>query len=151
MREVEGRNDVGGCGDDLVAIAVEVVVVVGGAGHAVAAAAASTVADVAHRAVFGIETVPSWIVHELAVVADAEVLEVAWVVVEVAAAVVAVVGAEVAGLAQVAAVTTDVVGVASAVVACYLAFGVDWVVVVAVGGLRLLWLRYRGRIAVSNS
>ena len=46
MREVEGRNDVGGCGDDLVAIAVEVVVVVGGAGHTVAAA--STVADVAH-------------------------------------------------------------------------------------------------------
>jgi len=47
LREVEGRNYVGGCGDDLVAIVVEVVVV-GGAGHTVAAAAASTVADVAH-------------------------------------------------------------------------------------------------------
>ena len=43
--------------------------------------------------------------HELAVVADAEVLKVAWVVVAVAAAVVTVIGAEVAGLARVAAVT----------------------------------------------
>jgi len=75
-------------------------------------------------------------VHELAV---------AWVVVAVAAAVVAVIGAEVAGLARVAAVTADVVGVTGAIVACYLAFGVVWVVVVAVGGLHLLWPRYRGR------
>jgi len=46
LREVKGRNYVSGCGDDLVAIVVEVVVV-GGTGHAVAAAA-STVTDVAH-------------------------------------------------------------------------------------------------------
>lgn len=91
--------------------------------------------------------------HELAVVADTGVLEVAWVVIAVAAAMVAVIGAEVAGLMQVAAVTADldVVSVASAVIACYLAFGIDWVMVVAVGGLRLLWLCYQGCIAVSNS
>ena len=47
MCKVEGRNYVGGCGDDLVAIVVKVVVV-GSAGHTVAAAAASIVADIAH-------------------------------------------------------------------------------------------------------
>jgi len=72
-------------------------------------------------------------------------LVVAWVVVAVAAAMVTVIGAEVAGLMWVAAVTADVVGVAGAVIACYLAFGVVWVVVVAVGGLRLLWPCYWGR------
>lgn len=49
MHKVKGRNNISGCGDNLVAIVVEVVVVVGGAGHTVtAAAAASTVADIAH-------------------------------------------------------------------------------------------------------
>jgi len=89
-------------------------------------------------------------VHELAIVADAEVLEVAWVGAAVAVAV--------------AAVIDD-----ADVVACWLAFDAAVVVVGAVviavrcldvavrgdvvilGNLRLLWLRYRGRIAVSNS
>ena len=88
--------------------------------------------------------------HELAIVADAEVLEVAWVGAAVAVAV--------------AAVIDD-----ADVVACWLAFDAAVVVVGAVviavrcldvavrgdvvilGNLRLLWLRYRGRIAVSNS
>ena len=37
------------------------------------------------------------------------------------------------------------------VVACYPAFGDVWLVVVAVGDLRLLWLCFRDRIAVSYS
>jgi len=96
------------------------------------------VADAAGRAVvivdmrwviLGIEAVPAWIVHKLAVVVGAEVTGLAWVVVVVAVA--AVVG------------DADIV----AVVVRWLAFGVvAGVVVVVVGNLCWFGLRCWGHI-----
>ena len=74
MCEVDRQDGVGvrGCGNGLVAVAVVGVVGVNGAGHNAAAAAASNVAVrvVARCAVLGIEAVPAWIVHELALAAS---------------------------------------------------------------------------------
>jgi len=62
--------------------------------------------------ILGIETVPAWVVHKVAIVA----------------------GTEVAGITQVAAVTANVDGVAGAIVACWLVFAVVVGVVVVVAG-----------------
>jgi len=77
-----------GCGDGLVAVTVEAVVDVSGVGHdATAAVVAGNVAIIARCAVLGIEAVPAWIVHELALAAIANACGVVRVV-AVAAAVV---------------------------------------------------------------
>jgi len=77
---------------------------------------AAVVVIIAPCTVLGIETVPPRVVHEVAVVA----------------------GAEVAGIARVAAVTADVDGVADAVIARWLVFDVVvGVIVVVAGDLRL--------------
>ena len=76
----------------------------------------AAVVIVALCTVLSIETVPTWVVHKVAVVA----------------------GAEVAGIARVAAVTANVDGVAGAVVVRWLVFAVViGVVVVVAGDLRL--------------
>jgi len=88
-----------------------------GAGDVVGAAVgAGVVGIVVPSAILGFETVPAWVVHEVAIVA----------------------GAEVAGITWVAVVTADVDGVAGAVVARWLVFAVViWMVVVVAGDLRL--------------
>ena len=97
----------------------------GGAGH-VATAPAAAVTDVARQAVLVIDVLAAWIVHELAVVAGAEVAGLAWVVVAV----------------------VDAAVVAVAVVARWVAFDVVGVVVVVARDLHL-WLHYRVGIVVS--
>jgi len=95
------------------------------------------------------------IVHELAVVVGAEVAGLAWVgaVVAVAMIAVAAVVDDANVVARRLAFDAVVVVVGAVVVAlCRLAFDVAvGGVVVAVGDLRLLWLRYQGRIAACNS
>ena len=67
-------------------VAVEAVLDIGGgAEHVVAAVAGIGGVVAVHRAILGLEGVPSRVIHDHAVVADAEV-EVAWVVVVVAVA-----------------------------------------------------------------
>jgi len=116
------------------------------------------------QVVLGIEIVPTWVVHELAIVADAEVLEVAWVGAAVAVAVAAVIDdadviarwlafdAAVVVVGAVVVIVSAVVVIVGAVVIAVRCLDVavrgD---VVILGNLRLLRLRYRGCIAVSNS
>lgn len=76
MREFENGRDVEGCGDGLVAVAVEAVVDVSGAGHEVVVGAAvvvagTNVAVVTKYAVLGTEAVLVWVVNELALAAVA--------------------------------------------------------------------------------
>jgi hypothetical protein len=83
LHEIKGRGvDVRGWRDGLVAVVVEIEVGIGIAG-CVVAAAADTVTIVARRDVLDAENYAAWIVHELAVIADAraEASRVAWVVV----------------------------------------------------------------------
>jgi len=108
---------------------------VGGAGHIVAAGAGA-MAVVARWAILGIDVFAAWVVHAFAVVADAEVAGIAWVVVAVVFAV--------------AAVAVADAGVLAFVVRC-LVFDAVRGVVVDLGNLHLLWLRYRGCIAISKS
>ena len=108
---------------------------VGGAGHVVAAGAAG-VAVVARWAILGIDVFAAWIVHAFAVVADAEVAGLAWVVVAVVVAV--------------AAVAVADAGVLAFVARCLVFDAVGGVVDIA-GDSRWLWLRYRARIDVSYS
>jgi len=129
---VENRVDISGGEDGLVAVAVEAVVGVRGTGHdAAAVVVAGNVAVVARCAVFGIETIAAWIVHDLGVVACTKLA---------------------VAVAAVAAVAVSVVVVAAVVaaVACGLAFDVvAGVFVVVAGDLRLLWLGGRARIALT--
>jgi hypothetical protein len=74
-REWKGKTSVGG--DALVSVAIEAVVDAGGAERVAAAAAASVGAVFAVCTVVAVEGVATRVVHELAFVADAEVLEVA--------------------------------------------------------------------------
>jgi len=109
------------------------------------------------QVVLGIEIVPTQVVHKLAIVADAEVLEVAWVGAVVAVAVAAVVDdADVVARwlafdAAVVVVSAVVVIVGAVVIAVHC---LDVAVrgdVVILGNLCLLRLHYQGRIAISNS
>ena len=90
------EDDVGGSEDGLVAIAVEGVVGVGGAGH-VAGGDGGICSGIVYQVILGIGDILTWIVHGLAIVADAE-FEVAWVV--VAAVVVVTVADVVADVAR---------------------------------------------------
>jgi len=108
---------------------------VGGAGHVVAAGAGA-MAIVARWAILGIDVFAAWVIHAFAVVTDAEVAGIGWVVVAVVFAVAAVAVADAGVLAF---------------VACCLVFDAVGGVVVDLGNLHLLWLRYRGRIAISKS
>ena len=132
MHELEDGLDVEGCGDGLVAVAVEAVVEVSGAGHVAAAVVvAGKVVVVARCAVLGIEAVAAWVVHELGVVACTK---------------------PAVAVTAVAAVAVSVVVVAAviAAVVCGLAFDVvAGVFVVVAGDLRLLWLGGRTRIALT--
>jgi len=95
------------------------------------------------------------IVHELAVVVGAEVAGLALVGAVVAFAMIAVAAVvdDANVVARRLAFDAVVIVVGTVVVAlCRLAFDVAvGGVVVAVGDLRLLWLRYQGRIAACNS
>jgi len=108
---------------------------VSGAGHIVAAGAGA-MAVVAYWAILSIDVFATWVIHAFAVVADAEVAGIAWVVVVVVFAV--------------AAVTVADAGVLAFVVRC-LVFDAVGVIVVDLGNLHLLWLHYQGCIAVSKS
>ena len=120
------EDDVGGSEDGLVAIAVEGVVGVGGAGH-VAGGDGGICSGIVYQVILGIGDILTWIVHGLAIVADAEFV-VAWVVV---AAVVVV---------TVADVVADVARCLACGVVCEVSRIVLW-------GL-FLRLRYRVRIAI---
>jgi len=99
--------------------------------------------------------VSAQIVHELAIVVGAEVTGLAWVgaVVAVAMIAVAAVVDDANVVARRLAFDAVVIVVSAVVIAlCRLAFDVAVRgVVVAVGDLRLLWLRYQGCIAACNS
>jgi hypothetical protein len=134
LHEIRGRGvDVRGWRDGLVAVAVKIEVGIGVARRVVAAAAATagTVTVVARRDVLDVESDAAWIVHELAVVADAgaEASRVAWVVAEM--------------------VTEVAVADAFAVIARCLACGVAVGVVETVG--RGLHLRLRDRVRIVDS
>ena len=152
MREFENGLDVEGCGDGLVAAAVEAVVDVSGSGHDAAAVVVDgNIAVVARCAVLGIEVVPTWVVYAIAL-ANVEASRVGCAVV-----VVVVSGAGLAVTVAIGGVGVEGVGTgvlnnvgAIAVVACWLAFdAIVGVVVDVAGNLRLFRLRGRVCIAVS--
>jgi len=88
LHEFENGLGVEGCGNGLVAVAVADVVGVGGTEHVVAVAAAVVVA---RCTILGIDVVPTWIVHEIAL-ANVDASRVMCVLVVAAAVVVVVVG-----------------------------------------------------------
>ena len=122
MREVnEGDGvDIGCCEEGLVTVTVVTAVGIGGAGLIADAAGRAVVVVDAHWVILGIEAVPTWIIHKLAIVVGAEVAGLARVVIVVAIAA--------------AAVVDD-----TNVIACWLAFDTVRVVVVARDS-RWLWL-----------
>jgi len=102
------------------------------------------------QVVLGIEIVPAWVMHKLAIVTDAEVLEVAWVGAAVVVAVVAIIDTA-SVITHWLAFDAIVVVVGAAVIAVH---GLDVAIrggVVILGNLRLLQLHYQGHIANSNS
>jgi len=125
---------------------------IGGAGLVADAAGGAVVVVDACWVVLGIEAVPAWIIHKLAIVVGAKVTGLARVVVVVAIAAAAVIDdTEVVARWLALDAVAIVVGAIVIAVRC-LAF--DVAVgggVVVLGNLCLLRLRYQGRIAVSDS
>ena len=69
LHEVENGLDGGGCGDGLIVVTVMAEVGVGSVGHVAIAGAAVTV--ITRCTVLGIEIIPTWVMHKLAL-ADAK-------------------------------------------------------------------------------
>jgi len=152
--EVNGENrvNVGGCEDDLVVVAVTGAVGVSGSARRTVTAAAAAVTGVTHGAILGVEGASTWIIHKLAFAAGAKVAVLARVGVVVVVVVAAVVDAASVVACWLAFDAIVVVVGAVVLTVCCLAFDVAVRgVVVVLGNLHLLQLRYRGCIAVSNS